>query len=131
ITAWANLGYVRWLMWDPERNGNPDHIAQPFRDGRRYKEIRQKTFVAELDYGLARVAAERGDIAKAYEHYINASGATMAQEATSGYIEYCFDRVNEAMLERYKRYKERVLSRIERERRKRSPRRLPDRIPNS
>jgi hypothetical protein len=131
ITAWANLGYVRWLLWNPDKEPDGEGVAQPFRDGRRYKEIRQKTFVAELDYGLARVAAERGKIAEAYEHYINASGATMAQEATSGYIEYCFDRVNEAMLERYKRYKERVLSRIERERRKRSPRRLPDRILNS
>jgi tetratricopeptide (TPR) repeat protein len=115
ITAWANLGYVRWLMWDPEKNGNADEVAQPFRDGRRYKEIRQKTFVAELDYGLARVAAERGNIAKAYEHYINASGATMAQEATSGYIAYCFDRVNEPILMRFKRYKTRVLDTIDRE----------------
>jgi tetratricopeptide (TPR) repeat protein len=128
ITAWANLGYVRWLMWDPETDG--EDVAQPFRDGRRYKEIRQKTFVAELDYGLARVAAERGDIAKAYEHYINASGATMAQEATSGYIAYCFDRVNEAILGRFRRYKDRVLKVIERaSQQERS--RPPDRILNS
>ena len=133
ITAWANLGYVRWLMWDPQKNGDADDVAQPFRDGRRYKEIRQKAFVAELDYGLARVAAERGDIAKAYEHYINASGATMAQEATSGYIAYCFDRVNEAILMRFHLYKERVLETIEEERKSdedgREP--LPDRILNS
>lgn len=132
ITAWANLGYVRWLMWNPRKDGSGVHVTQPFLDGRRYKEIRQKTFVAELDYGLARVAAEEGKIAEAYEHYINASGATMAQEATSGYIAYCFDRVNEAILDRFERYKDRVLDAIDVEAQKEEGRgRLPDRILNS
>lgn len=131
ITAWANLGYVRWLMWDPLEDGDGNHVAQPFLDGRRYKEIRQKTFVAELDYGLARVAAERGNIAEAYEHYINASGATMAQEATSGYIAYCFDRVNDAIVDRFERYKDRVLEAIDSEAQKEGRDRLPDRILSS
>jgi len=130
ISAWANLGYVRWLTWDPRKDASGEDVAQPFRDGRRYKEIRQKTFVAELDYGLARVAAERGEIAEAYEHYINASGATMAQEATSGYIAYCFDRVNEAILGRFDDYCRRVLGAIKQERSKQGDR-LPDRILNS
>src|SRR5205823_10853566 len=115
----------------PEGDTEADEVARPFVRGSRYKEIRQKTFVAELDYGLARVAAEQGKIAKAYEHYTSASGATMAQEGTRNYVEYCFDRVNDPILRRYERYKERVEDAVERELAKPEPDRLPTRITNS
>jgi hypothetical protein len=103
LTAWANLGYVRWLLWDAKRQDARD-VVGPFEAGRRYKEIREEAFVAELDYGLARVAAEQGDIEKAYEHYVSASGATMEQDATRGYVNYSFDRINAWILHRYERY---------------------------
>lgn len=131
LTAWANRGYVRWLLWDADAEPEAEEVAKPFVRGSRYKEIRQKTFVAELDYGLARIAAEQGNLAKAYEHYTSASGATMAQEETRSYVEYCFDRMNGAMLDRYEKYKERVQAAAEREGGKPEPERLPRRIVDS
>ena len=131
LTAWANRGYVRWLLWDVDAEPEAEEVAKPFVRGSRYKEIRQKTFVAELDYGLARIAAEQGNLAKAYEHYTSASGATMAQEETRSYVEYCFDRMNGDMLDRYKKYKKRVAAAAKRERAKPEPERLPRRIVDS
>ena len=125
LTAWANLGYVRWLLWDPMHEDATD-VVNPFDLGRRYKEIREEAFVAELDYGLARIAAEQGAIEQAYEHYISASAATMAQDATRGYVDYCFDRANDWLLHRYKRYLANVRRHLWQEAKKANG--LPERI---
>jgi tetratricopeptide (TPR) repeat protein len=108
LSAWANLGYVRWLLWDARRQDGATEVMAAFEGGLRYKEIREESFVAELDYGLARVFAEVGRFDRAYEHYVSASQATMAQEVAGGTVDYWFDRVNDAILDRFWRYKRNV-----------------------
>jgi hypothetical protein len=128
LTAWANLGYVCWLLWDAKTQ-DPKHVTSPFEAGRRFKEIREEAFVAELDYGLARVAAESGQIEEAYEHYLAASGAAMAQDATRGYVDYSFDRANESVVQRYERYLATVRRNLAREAKKGTlPKRLLDAV---
>jgi tetratricopeptide (TPR) repeat protein len=105
ISAWAALGYMYWLLGDLERS------RQALERGREYKEIKRETFVAELDYGLARIAAERGDFRRAYAHYIDAVSAHFAQgvsHAPRGYTAYHFERITEPILGRFRTYKEKV-----------------------
>ena len=105
ISAWAALGYMYWLLGDLERS------RQALERGREYKEIKRETFVAELDYGLARIAAERGDFRRAYSHYIDAVSAHFAQgvsHAPRGYTAYHFERITEPILGRFRSYKVQV-----------------------
>jgi len=78
IAAWASLAYTNWLL------GKRDRAAQLYERGLEYKEIKRVTFVAQLDYGLARIAAERGKFLEAYRHYIDAVSAEMVQGASHG-----------------------------------------------
>lgn len=105
IAAWANLGYMHWLL------EKPDRARQALERGREYKEIKRETFVAELDYSLARIAAEAGDFERAYRHYIDAVSAHLAQgvsHSTSGYTGYQFESVTTDIIERFRRYRRRV-----------------------
>jgi hypothetical protein len=112
LSAWANLGYIRWLLWDPKQADGAAEVIDAFEGGRRYKEIREEAFVAELDYGLARVFAEIGKLDKAYTHYVSASQANMAQATSDGSSYYWFDRVNGAILHRFRRYERNVAREI-------------------
>ena len=104
ITAWANLGYMYWLL---ER---PSDAREALERGREYKEIKRETFVAELDYSLARIAAEAGDFKRAYRHYIDAVTAQLAQGISHdrGYTGYQFETLTRTVLGRFKAYKCRV-----------------------
>jgi hypothetical protein len=113
IAAWANLGYVYWLLAGLD-DMKDDYLADAERAlsrGREYKEIRPETFVAELDYGLARIAAEGGAFPEAYRHYINAVTAQVAQGMShdpDGFTNYHFAYMTKSMLERFEQYRERV-----------------------
>jgi hypothetical protein len=100
VGAWANRGYIRWLLGEPE---DLQMALEDYRSGREYKDIKRETFVAELDHGLARVAAEKGDFVKAYEYYTSAASANVTQ-AISNYIEYYYLLINDAILRRYRHY---------------------------
>ena len=66
LGAWANSGYVHWLL------GTPKHLEEArerFKRGRSIKTIKRDASVAELEYGLCRLHCERGDFAQAFEHY--------------------------------------------------------------
>jgi tetratricopeptide (TPR) repeat protein len=104
ISAWGNLGYLEWLL------DNRDRAARVFERGREYKEIKRETFVSELDYGLARIAAERGDFNEAYRRYFDAVGDRFAQGVTHdpGYTAYHFARVTRAVVRRFETYRSRV-----------------------
>jgi hypothetical protein len=110
IGAWANLGYMHWLLDDI---GDIKDAEEAFESGREYKEIKRETFVAELDYGLARIAAERGKFEEAYKHYISAVSAHIAQGvlySSGGYTAqfYYFDFIGDAILKRFDKYKNEV-----------------------
>lgn len=100
VGAWANRGYIRWLLGNPE---DLREAREDFLSGREYKEIKRETFVAELDHGLARIAAEQGDFVAAYEHYTAAASAIVTQAITN-YVDYFFDLIGEALFRRYQGY---------------------------
>jgi hypothetical protein len=102
LAAWQALGDLHWLL-DRRTEARPY-----FEKGREFKEIKQETFVAELDDGLARIAAENGDFEQAYKYYSSGNAAEMAQ---SGYrrSQYIARKpVNAALMDRYKCLKKRV-----------------------
>jgi hypothetical protein len=114
ISALGRLGDVYWLLapsagTSREQAERRQLAKDAFNRGRDNKLIRQGTFVAELDYGLARIAAEAGDFAKAYEHYVSAASAHVAYgvaHARGGYTAqfHFFDRINDTIRNRYARY---------------------------
>ncbi|MGH2781894.1 MAG: hypothetical protein ACRDLA_10915, partial [Thermoleophilaceae bacterium] len=102
VVAWGNLGYMYWLLEDPE----PARDA--YERGRQYKEIKRETFVAQLDYGLARIAAEQpeGRFADAYRHYLDGVTAHVASGVSHdpGYSDYQFELIGGPMMERFETY---------------------------
>lgn len=133
IGAWGSLGYIRWLLAgvdsrppDEREPGQPPPPldAELEREARRalvtgldHKDVRRDAFVAQLDYALARLDAETGDFAPAYEHYINAVSARLAEYGPA-YGEYFFEQAGDAMLERFRLYRERVELRAGEDRRR-------------
>jgi tetratricopeptide (TPR) repeat protein len=107
ISAWGNLGYIDWLLGEDE---DLEQAARIFERGREYKEIKRETFVSELDYGLARIAAERGEFNEAYKRYIDAVGARFGQGVAHdpGYTDYQFARVTRAVVRRFEKYRDTV-----------------------
>jgi len=119
IAAWANLGYMHWLLaWDQDEDRRKEKLADAERSFERaldYKAIKRETFVAEIEYGLARISAELGDFAEAYSHFTSALTAHMAQEVSQGYSDswsslsdYYFYRTGWPILQRFERYKDDV-----------------------
>jgi hypothetical protein len=114
IATWGNLGYMQWLLaTGPERESRLAQAQQNFERGRDYKNIKRETYVAEIDYGLARIAAERGDINLAYSHFMSALTAHMAQatsqsdtDSWSSLSDYYFVRIDRAILDRFRCYRE-------------------------
>lgn len=124
IAAWASLGYMQWLLaeqGDEDKRKERLEKAERFLErGRDYKEIKRETFVAELDYGLARIAAERGDFKRAYRRYIEAVSAHFAQgvsHAPDGYTASHFEGITPFILHRFDAYRRRVHELWEQDRR--------------
>lgn len=80
--------------------------------GRQYKEVRGETIVAELDWNLARFAAERGDFASAYAHYIEAVSALLA-EPRMAFEGYFYNGITAAIVARFAVYREVVETQAE------------------
>jgi hypothetical protein len=106
IGAWARQGYIRWLLAQDEND--LQKAREAFEDGREYKEIKRETFVAELDYGLARIAAEKGDFATAYAYFSSAVSAHLAQGIRYGSqnTAWSYQIINRALAERIASFKE-------------------------
>jgi hypothetical protein len=101
VSAWANSAYMWWLL------GDLSQARQFYEGGRRLKEIKPQAFVAELDHGLARIAAEQGRFEEAYDHAVQAVAAMIAQVWSRGsYEEYQFRRFTRAMLDRFTAYRD-------------------------
>jgi len=120
ISTLGRLGDLYWLLAPPAgtrpSRRMPDYRGQSkaqFLRGRDYKAARQETFVAELEYGLARLAAEAGRFQEAYDLYSSAVSAHVAQGVAHGRDGYTtqfhfFDQINDNILERYRQYAKRV-----------------------
>lgn len=106
IAAWANRGYIYWLL------GGANDLScakRAFDAGREYKSIKRTTFVAELDYGLARIEAEQADFRNAYEHYIASVAANLAQaNANMDFHSYYFEMMGSSMFRRFENYRDTV-----------------------
>ena len=101
VGAWANCGYMLWLL---ERS---EEAKGSFRAGRDYKLIKQATFVAELDYGLARIAAEQGELQHAYCYQETAVSDLIAPTRSDlgDFRSYHFELAGDAVLDRFERYR--------------------------
>jgi hypothetical protein len=109
--TWSNLGYIHWLLGDPEtRPGHIEKSRAAFQNGREYKEIQRETFVAEIDYGLTRISAEKGQFDEAYRHFSSAYSAQISLGFThgGGLARYYFAFIGEPMFQRVQLYKDRV-----------------------
>jgi hypothetical protein len=113
VVAWGNVGYMHWLLeeFGPARDA--------YERGRQYKEIKRETFVAQLDYGLARIAGEEPEprFADAYRHYLDGVSADIASGVSHdpGYSDYQFELIGGPMMRRFERYLETVRDRAGRE----------------
>jgi tetratricopeptide (TPR) repeat protein len=104
IAALASQGYLLWLL------GKLEDAKVKFIDGRENKVIARQTFTGELDYGLARIAAEEGRFRESYDLYtqtiavepgVAAHSVTAGSKATMPY----YDNTNRAMVKRYAEFK--------------------------
>jgi tetratricopeptide (TPR) repeat protein len=117
VAAWANLGYVHWLL------GTDDHLSraqEALERALEYKEIKRAKFVSELDLCLARVAAEKGRYVDAYRHFDDAVAAMLAREphdVDTGVPSYWHEYISEEILERFKAYRDTIVSTFEQARR--------------
>jgi hypothetical protein len=125
VSAWSHLGYVHWLM------GETEAARAAYENGLQYKDVKDDTYVAELEYGLARILAEdassaphRGLTAAAweerrlarFEEAFQHGRLGMIEEVSqghayqaNGYSRYFFEGISFAMLRRYWRYKRRTV----------------------
>jgi hypothetical protein len=114
IAAWGNLGYIQWLLAEgDERAERLDRAREYFERGRDYKEIKRETYVVDLDYGLARIAAETGEFNRAYKYFTSALTAHMTQATPQSYAhgwsslsEYLFLRIDLPILQRFESYRQ-------------------------
>lgn len=107
VAAWSNCGYIWWLLGDAEQ------ARKAFELGREYKVIKRETYVAELDYGLGRIAAEDGDFDTAYKYFDSGLSALLAlgvAHNSTGYTDefYYYTFISETIMKRFDRYKETV-----------------------
>lgn len=109
LAGYANAGYVNWLL------GRPATAEELLTRGRDYKDIRSESYVSELDYGLARIAAEQGEFDTAYRHYVAAMVGLANEPAASlysGYTQYHFEFSGRAMLARFDQYRQNVEAQV-------------------
>lgn len=102
LRAWESIGYVHWLMKDL------DAAEAAYERGREFKQMKPEAAISGLEYGLARVAAEKGDCESAYRLYLSSSSAQLLRGVsdikwTSAQF-YFFDFIGEAMMLRYDDY---------------------------
>ena len=110
LSAWARRGYLGWLLADGDDAGAEawrKRAVDALEAGRQYKEVRQDATVAELDWTMARLLAEDGEFSRAYEHYIGAVSARLANPAVDFEKNFHLSPT-EALVDRYRRYERRV-----------------------
>jgi tetratricopeptide (TPR) repeat protein len=124
IAAWASQGYIFWLLAGKhlpakDRKKYLATAERTLQRGRDFKDMRRETFVASLDYALARIAAEEGRWQEAYRSYINAVTSHFAEgvsHSPAAYTAPHFEGMTEAIVQRFDDYRDAV-----RERRKSLP----------
>lgn len=116
IAALAAQGYLYWLLGEENNNIAEDK----FNAGLKISAIVHETFVGVLKYGLARVAAEKGQIAKSFNAYRQAISADPGVAACNPILKtggstFSFDYISPAILERYQKFSGTVKKNMETE----------------
>lgn len=112
IASIAAQGYIYWLLKDF------DKAKSKFKDGREIKAVVRETFIGELNYGLARIAAEEGRFNDSYDLYMQAvsidpgMGAYSVKASRQGITAY-YGYIGTEMLKRYEQFKTEVEKKIE------------------
>jgi tetratricopeptide (TPR) repeat protein len=102
IAALAAQGYLYWLLED-------DQAERKFKEGLKIKAIVRETYVGVLNYGLARVAAEKGRFNTSYNAYrqavsIDPGVATYSATSTRGGESLYYDYISPGIRDRYKQF---------------------------
>ncbi len=113
IASLAAQGYLLWLLKSTQK------AKKKFEEGCAIKATVRQTFIGELNYGLARIAAEEGRFNSSYDLYreaisadpgVGAYSATAGKSVTTSYYDY----IGSAMLKRrYEPFKKNVVAGIE------------------
>lgn len=114
ILALAAQGYLWWLLGNKK---DLDNAKEKFREGCEVKAIASETFIGQLNYGLARIAAREGRFNKSYYLFtqaISADPGIAAFSVETGKITLTsyFVYIDTAMLERFYYFKDTVENRI-------------------
>jgi len=114
IAALASQGYLCWLT------DKLEEAEEKFVRGKDIKAIVKKTFIAPINYGLARIAMEKGQFNKCYDLYQEAIFSEPVVAAYSDYYLskksqgiYYYDLIGPQMLDRYRRFLDTLHSNIE------------------
>jgi hypothetical protein len=117
LSAWGRRGYLGWMLAEGDAKADSskwrEHATSMLQTGRQYKEVRREASVAELDWNLTRLAAEQGDFVEAYRHYIDAVSARLGDPRIDFEKGFYLDPT-EALVKRFKRYEERVVTECKR-----------------
>ena len=104
VRAWANIGYIQWLL------GNGVRAREAYERARKLKDTLPDIYIADVDFGLARLAAEDMDVEGAYQHYIEGMAAIISQGAVQvDHDSPLFELISPAMVDRFFEYHDRVL----------------------
>ena len=102
VGAYAGYAYLQWLL---EEN---DAAEKAYLEGLSVKTIRRQTFVGDLNYGLARIAAEEGRLDESFDRYRQALSSDpavgVAFEVEGQSLNLYFSGFVDSMLERYARF---------------------------
>jgi tetratricopeptide (TPR) repeat protein len=108
IAAYAACAYVWWLV------GDLSHAEEKYQQGIAIKAIQEDTFIGELNYGLARIAAEHGDFDRAYDLYqraIDANPSLAASSSDTSLTDEVYPFMTSSTLARYRRFLQEVRDR--------------------
>ena len=102
IAAIAAQGHLYWLC------GVADQAERKFNEGLELKSVSAETFVGEMYYGLARIAAEKGALGDSLRYFSEAieadpGVATNLAESARGTGSY-FESIGASMLGRYRTF---------------------------
>src|SRR5205807_1622750 len=111
IGALSAQGYLLWL------SGKLEEAQKKFNEGLQSKAIVRQTFVGDLQYGLARVAAENGEINRSFTLFTQALSAdpAVAVHSPSSGVQSNYDYIADGILKRYEAFKAKVEERLQAE----------------
>lgn len=105
IAALASQGYLYWLT------DKLDSATAKFKQGREVRTIIPQTYISEINYGLARIAVEKGQFNSCYDLF---QEAVFFQPMVAAYANnyslkqgqgvFYYDLIGSKMLERYRRF---------------------------